>query len=529
MGATTTSRQLLVGDIFQHAATAVPERTAAALGADMLTFADVQAGADEVATALRGFGVRRGDRVAVWCATSLDLVPLFAACAQIGAVFMPFNPALAPGEVAAMLAVARPSLLVVDAGRADPATTLAAAVPLATLEAVRHPHRSRPDSQPEVGGGRLLADAGVVDEVHEDDPHEDDPHEDDPHEDDPHEDDPHVVFFTSGSTGVPKGVVLSHRVNVLRSHPGAQFEPRGVAVCAFPLFHMAAWTIALQQWHARDAVVFVASASAEAIGTAVHDHRAARLNAVPLVWRRLLDHAAADGAVGSLLGSLRFADTGTSATPPELLADMGKAMPDAWVRVFYGSTEAGNVATLEHHDVPRKPGRVGVPSVHTELRIDDGGELLVRGPLLFDGYFDDGPATADAFVDGWYRTGDLAERDAEGYVSIVGRARDVIRSGGETVAPVEVEAVLSTMPSVADVAVIGLPDADWGEVVGAVVVAAAGAAVPTIEDVRAHCADRLAAFKHPRRLVVLDAIPRTPATGQVQRRLLVERVVLADG
>jgi acyl-CoA synthetase (AMP-forming)/AMP-acid ligase II len=230
-----------------------------------------------------------------------------------------------------------------------------------------------------------------------------------------------------------------------------------------------------------------------------------------------------------MLASLRFADTGTSATPPELLAAMREAMPEACVRVFYGSTEAGNVATLEHHDVERKPGRVGVPSLHTELQIDDGGELLVRGPLLFDGYFDDGPATAEAFVDGWYRTGDRAERDAEGYVSITGRARDVIRSGGETVAPVEVEAVLATMPAVADVAVVGLPHADWGEVVGAVIVVAGGATVPTIEEVRAHCADRLAPFKHPRRLIVLDAIPRTPATGQVQRRLVVERVLLADG
>jgi len=506
--APTRARPLLVGDVFRHAATAVPQRTAAVFGADVLTFADVQARAEEVARTLRTFGVGRGDRVAVWSGTSIDLVPLFAACAQAGAVFVPLNPALAGNEVEAMLAIARPALLVADAPRADAAAALATAVPCTLLESVRDPHGmprgSRTDS-----GGSVDTESAVTADVDEGDPH--------------------VVFFTSGSTGAPKGVVLSHRVNVLRSHPGAQFEPRGVAVCAFPLFHMAAWTIALQQWQARDAVVFVGAATAEAITSAVRDHRAARLNAVPLVWRRVLDHVATLPADRSPLASLRFADTGTSATPPALLSAMRDAMPHACVRVFYGSTEAGNVATLEHHDLDRKPGRVGVPSVHTELRIDDDGELLVRGPLLFDGYFDDPAATAGAFVDGWYRTGDLAERDADGYVSIVGRAREVIRSGGESVAPLEVEAVLGAMPSVADVAVIGLPDADWGEVVGAVVVTAPGADAPTIDEVRAHCADRLAPFKHPRRLVVLDAIPRTPATGQVQRRLLVEQVLIADG
>ena len=143
-------------------------------------------------------------------------------------------------------------------------------------------------------------------------------------------------------------------------------------------------------------------------------------------------------------------------------------------------------------------------------------------PLLFDGYFEDPAATADALVDGWYRTGDLAEFDADGYLSIVGRARDVIRTGGETVAPAEVESALASCPGVADVAVVGLPDVEWGEVVCAAVVAANGQSPPTLDELRGHCAARLATHKHPRRLAVLDAIPRTSPTNQVQRRLLVE-------
>jgi len=192
------------------------------------------------------------------------------------------------------------------------------------------------------------------------------------------------------------------------------------------------------------------------------------------------------------------------------------------VRVFYGSTEAGGVAALEHDDLDRKPGRCGLPSPFVRVRTDDAGELLVRGPFVFDGYFEDAAATAEAFVDGWFRTGDLAEFDDEGYLSIVGRARDVIRTGGETVAPSEVEAALASCPGVADVAVVGLPDVEWGEVVCAVVVPAAVDSPPTLDDLRAHCAGQLASHKHPRRIAVLDAIPRTSPTNQVQRRLLVE-------
>ena len=299
--------------------------------------------------------------------------------------------------------------------------------------------------------------------------------------------------------------MLSHRVNVLRSHPGALLEPRGAMVCPYPLFHMGAWTIALQQWQARDRVVLVSAADAGSIVTAVERHQATRLNCIPAVWRRLLERLGPGG-----LPSVRFADTGTSATPPELLEAIAAALPQAQIRIFYGSTEAGSVAMLEHADVRRKPGTCGVPGPSVSVRTSPDGELWVRSPVLFDGYFDDPGATAEALVDGWYRTGDLVDVDGDGYLTVTGRARDVLRTGGETVAPAEVEAVLAGHPAVADVAVVGLPDADWGEVVCAVVVADRPGA--SLEDLRAHCVGRLASFKHPRRLAVMDAIPRTAAT-----------------
>ncbi len=500
--------ELLVGDIFEQAAVAVPNRMAAALGDRSLTFAELRALGAGVAARLHAVGVGPGDRVAVWSATALEVVPVFVGCAAIGAVFCPVSPLLSPAEATAVFDVADPVIVLADAGRADALAglDLPSAVRRATLDPVDAGSSSATAAVPTLAGlaGPDPSPAPTPDL---------------------RETDPHVVFFTSGSTGVPKGVVLSHRANVLRSHPGAQLEPRGVAVCMFPMFHMAPWTISLQQWHARDGVAYVEAATADEICGAVVRHRAERLNAIPAVWQRLLDHLASDAAPGDELATIRFADTGTSATPPALMAALTAALPDADVRIFYGSTEAGNVAALDHVDIARKPGRIGVPSVATTLRLDETGELWARNPVLFDGYLNQPEATAEVLVDGWYRTGDLAEVDDEGFWSIVGRARDIIRTGGETVAPAEVEVALSAHPALADVAVVGIPDDRWGEVVCAVAVVAPGeAGPPTVDELRDWCEGRLAGFKRPRRLVVVGEIPRTAATRQVQRKVLVERI-----
>ena len=499
--------ELTIGDIFRNAARAVPSRAAAVLGDRALSFADVDEGANRVARVLEGLGIGHGDLVVVWSSTSLDLVPLFAALAKLGAVFAPIGAALGIEEAMVVGATAKPALIVVDADHTAQGEAVAARVgaPLARSAGLSG------GDLPGAGPGAALATLArtAVDT--------------DVSTATLRETDPHVVFFTSGSTGRPKGAVLSHRVNFLRSHPGALLEPRGPMVCPYPLSHMGAWTIALQQWQGRDVVVLLDSADARAITAAVADHAASRLNAIPAVWGRILATHGEDGAMAAL-ASLRFADTGTSSTPLELLEAIERAAPQAHVRVFYGSTEAGSVASLDHADIGRKPGSCGVPAPGTEVRLDDTGELWVRSPLLFDGYLGDDAATSEALVHGWYRTGDLAEVDEEGYLSIVGRARDVIRTGGETVSPSEVEAVLSRHPGVADVAVVGVPDPSWGETVCAVVVATPGAVPPSLEDLRAHCEGTLARFKHPRRLEIVDEIPRTLSTLQVQRRLLVERL-----
>jgi fatty-acyl-CoA synthase len=457
---------LVVGDIFTRAAAATPNRPAVSLEADVLTFADVDRRSNAIARALRVRGVGRGNRVVWWGETTIDAIPLFAALAKLGAVFVPLNAQLSEAEREPLLAKARPHLVL---------TELDELADMSDISPVREP--------------------------------------------DLVETDPHVIFFTSGSTGAPKGVVLSHRANFLRSFPGYLPGGPGATVCMFPLFHMASWSIGLGCWQAREELALVRTPDAASLLTTVERRRARRIYLIPAVWHRVLgvDRAPYD------LSSLQECDTGTSATPPELIASIRDALPGRAVRIMYGSTEAGPATTLADHDVDRKPGQVGLPGAGVEVRIADSGEVCVRSDFLMNGYFDDTESTAAALVDGWYHTGDLGSLDDDGYLSIVGRVRDVIRSGGETVSPAEIEAVVGAHPAVAEVAVVGVPDPEWGEVVCAIVVVAPGASID-LGGLRAHCDGRLARHKHPRRLEVTASLPRTPATGQVQRALLVQRL-----
>jgi acyl-CoA synthetase (AMP-forming)/AMP-acid ligase II len=488
---------LLVGDVFRGNAAAAPERPAAALGDEALTHGQLDRAANRTARALRALGVAHGDRVAVWADTALALVPLFAAAAKLGAVFAPVNARLGPSEAGELVRLARPRVLVADAERAGAAAALAGEcgaqlVPLAPG-----------------GGGPSLAPAGL--------PADDS----DVFEPALREDDPHVIFFTSGSTGRAKGVVLSHRVSWLRSFQGVFHDEPRRTVCMFPMFHMAPWTLALAAWQTRGEIAFVPSPTPEALLGAIERRRANHFYGIPLIWARILESDLARFD----LSSLRELDTGTSAVPIELVRALRARFPACTLRIYYGSTEAGTAAALSHADVLRKPGSVGLPPPGGALRIAADGELLVRSPYLLSGYFDDPEATQASLRDGWFHTGDLGALDGEGYLAIVGRKKELIRSGGESVSPAEVEAALRDAPGVREVAVVGIPDAQWGELVCAAVVPAPGAAPPTLEALRAHCEGRLAGFKRPRRLELVPELPRTEATRQVQRALLVERIV----
>ncbi|MFC5749839.1 class I adenylate-forming enzyme family protein [Actinomadura rugatobispora] len=464
--------ELLLHEAFLAAAARHPGRVAASRGGESVTYAQVAEAVERCARALAAAGVRRSDRVVWRGETHLDLVPLFFATAALGAVFAPMSPKLTGDEARAVLDLADPRLVISGEGYDGD---------LRLADVTRSPAASGIDRAGRAG---------------------------------PRETDGHVMYFTSGTTGLPKAIVLSHRTTMIRALSALSDFPTGPLVSMFPLFHMAGWSSAIGPWLCGDEVVLADGGGAEDLVRAIERRRAHSFYAIPAVWRRILDL----DLTGFELGSLRRADTGTSATTPELLAGIHAALPRTTTTITYGSTEAAGVCRLPFEDVRRKPGSVGPPVPGVRVRVEDG-ELWVRSPFLFDGYHRDERATRAALVDGWYRTGELAEIDGEGYISIVGRVSDMIRSGGESIAPAEVDGVIATHPAVLDAAVAGVPHDDWGEIVTAFVVPRPGASL-SLPELQRHCDGRLARFKVPRRLVVVDAIPRTGATRQVQRRQL---------
>lgn len=490
--------QLQVGDVFRRNAEHVPDRVAVSLGERTLSHGALDAAGNRLARALRELGVGHGDRVVTWADTCLEILPLFVALAKLGAVFAPLNARLGADEAREVAALARAKLFVADAGHAEAGEQVAKQLDVALFGRLSGTR----------GPGLLLDPAALGGPTG------------DVATPELRETDPHVIFFTSGSTGRPKGVVLSHRANWLRSFQGVFRDAPERSVCMFPLFHMGGLTLALAAWQTRGEIALVEAATAEQLLAAVERRRANRLYCIPAVWARILE-APADAFDAS---SLCEVDTGTSATPIELIRALKQRFPGSVTRIYYGSTEAGSGTTLPDADVLRKPGSVGPPSPGVALRLSEAGEVCLQSPFLMDGYCDAPVASAEALRDGWYHTGDLGELDDEGYLSVVGRLKELIRSGGEGIAPAEVEAALADHADVSEVAVVGIPDPRWGELVCAVVVPAPGAA-PSLEALQRHCAGRLAGFKKPRRLECVDELPRTSATGQVQRRLLVERIV----
>ncbi|MGE0383340.1 MAG: class I adenylate-forming enzyme family protein [Gammaproteobacteria bacterium] len=495
----------LVHRILDLAAETTPNRLAVTFGDERLTFAEADARANRTARALTALGVRPGDRILFWSAIGLRCVDAYFGTLRAGACFVPLNPEFSPAEVEPIVAYVRPALLLVDGPRMEAGEALATrlGLPLAVMGTGGHA----------VPGGDLDAICARMSEAALEGVEVAD-------------EDLESIFLTSGSTGLPKGVMVPHRATWYRAMQASSFPAPACGgrgdVSMFPLFHFAGWAMLLGAWAHRRAVHLTSSAHAQALLGLVERWQATYLYAIPAVWERILACRRNFDT-----RSLAYINTGTSRVEPDLMQRLQARFPGARSAIMYGSTEFGRGLALGHDDIDRKPYSVGLPAPGAQAGIVDG-ELRLRGETLMAGYFELPEQTADVLRDGWYCTGDLAERDDEGYFTITGRRREIIRSGGETIAPTEVESALADCPGVREVAVVGLPDSHWGELVCAAVVLEPGASAPGVEDLRRHVGERLAAFKHPRRVAVVDALPRTAATGQIQRSRIRDDILVAD-
>ena len=474
-----------------------------------ITYRQWNRAVNRTARLLATMGVGKGDRVAILAYNSVEFLDLWFACGKLGAILQTLNWRLTARELGELVCDAEPSVLVYGPEFLDQVRSI------------------REASSTGLPGLALEAGAGAFPEDRSHDERDRLGEEALP----PVEldwDDPWVLCYTGGSTGLPKGAILTHgniAWNAINTVVSWGLTPDDVTVLNAPMFHTGGLNVFTAPLvHIGGTSIVCRSFDPDQVFDLIRDAGVTILFGVPTMFQALQHHerwASAD------FSRLKLVISGGAACPAPVYERF-------WERGItfksgYGLTEAGpNTFWLPDADVRRKPGSVGFPLFHVDLKIVDGqgcdvgadevGELLIRGPHVCAGYWNRPEETAETIRGGWLHTGDLARRDEEGYYSIVGRLKDVIISGGENIYPAEVESVLAAHPAVAEVALIGVPDVKWGETPRAVVVPKTGARLEA-EALLAFAGQRLARYKLPRSVIVVEALPRT-AAGKIDKECL---------
>lgn len=498
-----------------------------------LTYAQLDAAANRTANALVSIGVRPGDHVALMCPNVPQFLEAYFGILRTGAVVVPLNVVLRPREIACHLrdsdAVA---LMCYEAGEGSAVD--------AAREGMKGVSTCRqlivmtddPASSGPLKGGRTLAALAA--------------HQPGTFECCPTApDDTAVIMYTSGSTGQPKGAELTHLNLVTNAlamseirRPAAGSDGRHITAITLPLFHCTAQTSQMNAFlHLGGTLVLLPRFDPGALLAAWSGERVTHWIGVPTMFWSLLGHVREhrlDAAAAA--SSLKLAVSAGAPMPRELMREFVETFGIPVVE-GYGMTEASPVVATSRQDRPSKPGTVGEAIFGVEVRTVDAdgravptgqpGEIVVRGPNVMKGYYRKAEATRQVIRDGWLHTGDIGTMDDEGYITIVGRKKDVILRGGFSVYPREIEDVLASHPGVAMAAVVGVPDERLGEEIKAFVVKSAGAEV-TGEDLRSWCRERLAPFKCPRFVEFRAGLP-AGATGKVLNRALGDRRGPAGG
>jgi fatty-acyl-CoA synthase len=479
------------------------------------SFAAVDARVDQVARGLASVGVTKGDRVAMLMGNSMTTVETYFALSRLGAIAVPVNLRFVAPEIQFILSDCGASALLVDQAYAETAAVARASVPgLARCLVI--------GGDPSAGGPGSLSWEQVVDAA-----------DGAPLTVDLDNDDAAMIMYTSGTTGRPKGAVLTH-YSLAMSAMSAMIEQHlsesdEVWYLNLPLFHISG-VAGIYPYMFVGGTSVISPLGAFDAATAVDDLERYQVTAACFVgpqWQAIV--ALPD--VEQHRYALRRVIWGTSPAIVPLLEAVRRAFPDAEIYNTFGQTEMSPVSCmLGAKDFDARKGSVGKPVINVEARLVDDdmvdvargdvGEIVYRGPAVMREYWNLPEATAEAFSGGWFHSGDLCRQDEDGFIYVVDRKKDVVISGGENIYSAEVEAVIVTHPKVRDVAVIGVAHEKWGETPRAIVTAADPADPPTEEELMAHCRDRLASFKKPTSFVILEGdLPRN-AMGKVTKPAL---------
>jgi malonyl-CoA/methylmalonyl-CoA synthetase len=497
----------MMNHLFDALTAYIPDRSKVFLetvDGGQVTYADMLARSAQYAGALQKLGVKPGDRVAVQVEKTPEALILYLGTIRAGGVFLPLNTAYTPAEISYFVGDAEPAVFVCDPSRADvlAGTAQKAGAKLQTLD------------QNGEGSLRDLADGMPKD------------YETRPREDD----DLAAILYTSGTTGRSKGAMLTHANLASNSQTMVKywrFTEDDVLLHALPIFHTHGLFVATNcLMMAGGSMLFLPKFDLDQVFAALP--RATSMMGVPTFYTRLL---ASDRFTREVAAHMRLFISGSAPLSAEVHREFHERTGHA-ILERYGMTET-NMNTSNPYDGDRRSGTVGFPLPGVGLRVVDArtgralpdgevGIIEIKGPNVFLGYWRMPEKTAQEFrADGYFITGDMGRIDEDGYVSIVGRSKDLIISGGFNVYPAEVEALLDELPGVAESAVIGVPHPDFGEAVVAVLAPKPGADLAQ-EAVQASLNDRLAKFKQPKKVHILEALPRN-TMGKIQKNVLREQ------
>jgi len=506
------AREHSIGDLLRRSAQRDPSKTAVICGDVGWTFAEMDAICNRLGRGMLGHGVSKGDRVAVLSRNSHAFAALRFAVARIGAILVPINFMLNPEEINFILANSGAKLLAVGADFVDAAR--AATAKGSAVEKLVW----LPGEDPAVAptgmttfDDLLLGDASRLEASVD-------------------TRDPAQIIYTSGTESLPKGAILTHEA-VMWQYVSCIIDGGMAAddnfLHALPLYHCAQLDVFLGPAIYLGATSLITGKpTADNILSLIAAHQITSFFAPPTIWIAVLRSVAFDETD---LSTLKKGYYGASIMPVEVLLELQRRLPKAKFWNFYGQTEIAPLATvLPPEDQLRKAGSAGKPVINVETRVvnvamedvkvGEVGEIVHRSPHLLSGYYNDPVKTAAAFAGGWFHSGDLATVDADGFITIVDRVKDMIKTGGENVASREVEEMIYRLPAVSEVAVVGLPDPRWIEAVTAIVVVKSGATLDEDAIIK-HCAGAMAHFKVPKRVVFVDSLPKNPSGKLLKREL----------
>ncbi len=499
---------ILLPDWLARCAENRPAHLAVQCGQAQWSFVELDRQATRLARQLATAGVQEGHRVALLAANGLAYVAFVHALTRLGAVLVPLNLRLTLEELCWQVRDVRASLLVYDADNAHLAQEIGRAVPQLPLSTLANGSKQDETVLSELPEKdvplRTLIDLGA----------------------------PQAILYTSGTTGQPKGAIITYGMqwwNAVGSALNLGHSPDDRWLACLPLFHIGGLSILMRSVIYGISVMLHKKFDPIIINLALFEDKITIISVVAVMLQRMLAALDGNGETGkgaAYPASLRCVLLGGGPVPRPLLEEC--LLRDIPVVQTYGLTEACSQAvTLSPADAKRKPGSAGRPLPPIQLRImidsrpaapGEPGEIFLQGPTITPGYADRAEATAQAFQDGWFATGDIGYLDKDGYLYVLDRRADLIISGGENVYPAEIESVLLSHPAVEGVGVCGQADPQWGQAPVAFVVLKAGSAV-SAQELVGYAAQKLAHYKQPRAIYFIEQLPRTSSGKLIRREL----------